>query len=179
VTDTSPTPSVVAQTIAAGGNPPFEQTFTHPVHGELTFRAATPTNRQVLAHRVALDTQLIELPDAASARVPTLLLAAGLAAMEMIDAATGEARMMMLPELVAQRTEEPTEHGTMVRKHFYDAAEDTEPDFVIEVWTAYSAWRLGILQEVDGVKGPSGETIGSDSSTESTSPTVSPSTTPA
>lgn len=178
MTDHVPPPtSQVAQTIARGGNPPWEQTFEHPRHGPLTFRGQLPTNGQTLAHRVALDARLAELPDVATARNPTLILAAGLAAMELVDGASGAARLLMLPEI--SRTEEETERGTIVRKVFYNADEDTDADFVVDVWMAYSAWRASLLEELDAVKGPSGEITGSGSSTSSTAPTVSPSTTPA
>lgn len=182
MTDTSPPtpapPSAAAKLIAQGGNPPWEQTFPHPRHGELTFRSQLPRAAAILRHQVAIDARLEAIGDLANARNSTIMLAGALAGLELIDSLTGEATMMVLPEV--SRKETPGENGGItVERTFYDAAEEPNPQFVIDVWMAYSAWRASILEELDAVKGPSGETDGSASSTPSTAPSVSPSTTPA
>lgn len=171
-----PATSTTAQVIARGGNPHWEQVFPHPQHGELTFKANLPRAGAVLGLHVALDMRLQELGDLSGARATTMILASALAGLELVDGITGEARMMMLPEV--SREEVQGENGALqVRRVFYDAEQEPNPQFVIDVWTAFSEWRASILGELDAVKGPSGETSGSGSSTSSTAPTASPSTT--
>lgn len=170
-------PSMAAQTIARGGNVPWEQTFPHPQHGELTFRATLPKTRQTLRHQLALDEQIAELGDPATAGRMSMILAAALAGMQLVDALTGEAILITLPK-IAEKREPNDAGGEKVTPIFYDAGEDLDANFPIDVWLAYSAWRKSVLEEVDAVKGFSGETSGGASDTPSIAPMVSPSTTP-
>jgi hypothetical protein len=171
-----------AQRIARGQEPaPFDRTFTHPVHGELRFRCSRlPKAAELLAHSIEMDNQLHELAPGADPRQATMILAAAIAGLKPRLGEPGRGVLMeQLPVIGESRREDPESGKTTIETHYYDAEAETDIAFLTEVWIAYSEWRMGILAEVDAVKGPSGETRGLDSSESSTAPTVSPSTIPA
>lgn len=169
-----------AQRIARGQEPaPFERTFTHPIHGELTFRTTRmPKAHQLLAHSVEIDNQLHRLQVGAEPRTATMILAAGIAGLKQLDPDVPSRGVLMehLPIIDERRTEDPETGGVTIERVYYDAEDEHDVGFLTEVWVAYSQWRNGILEGVDAVKGRSGETVGPDSSESSTAPTVSPST---
>lgn len=175
--------STDAEKIARGQEPaPFEATFTHPIHGELTFRCARmPRAPELLQHSVEIDNQLHRLGAGAQPRAATMILAAAIAGLKQVDgdAPSRGILMQQLPVIDEHRTEDPETGGVRIERIYYDAEDETDVGFLTEVWVGFSNWRTGILQEVDAVKGRSGETSGPDSSESSTAPTVSPSTTPA
>lgn len=169
-----------AARIARGGQPePWAATFTHPLHGELTFTATMPTVMALMAHSVAIDNLLAELAPTSEARMRTMVLAAALAGLAQTPQhGPGKSLMVELPCVGEDRVEEDSGHVTVERR-FYDAAAETSVDFLTEVWGSYAQWRAGILEELDAVKGSLGETSGHASDTPSVAPTGSPSTTPA
>lgn len=171
-------PSARAQRIARGlPVEPWEHTATHPVHGALTFRAQVPLATAIAEHYVAIDNRLGNLNG--TPRGGTMLLVAALAGMAPPDPvdAPGKGLLMDLPVIAEERTE--GEHSDTVVKVFYDPDLEVDVDFLTDVWLEFSQWRNGLLEEVDAVKGSSGETDGSGSSDESSVPSVSPGTTPA
>jgi hypothetical protein len=170
-----------AERIARGGQPaPWEQTFTHPRLGELTFRAEMPTVLQSAAHNVEMDNLLAKLTG--DARAGTMLLVAAIAGLKQDpDRGPGKSIMVGLPVVDEDRVEDEGSGQVTVTRLFFDAEAEQDSAFLIEVWTAFSMWRFGVLQEADAVKGSSGEPItsSSDSGTPSGAPIASPSTTPA
>jgi hypothetical protein len=162
-----PEPNI--KVVADGGNDEFDQTFSHPVHGELTFKAKLPTSVQLLAHRVAMDNYLAGLVGEPSRA--TFMLAASIAGLQTI---------MELPVVKEGREVLDEESGhEQVTKIRYDPAAEVDDNFPVMVWGAFSEWRVGFLDQLGDLKNSSGETRGLDSSESSTAPTGSPSTTPA
>lgn len=175
--------STDAQRIARGQEPrPFEKTIPHPVHGPLTFRSTRmPKAHELLQHSVEIDNQLHQLGAGVDPRAGTMILAAAIAGLKPADPDFPARGVLMeqLPVIDEQRTEDPDSGKVTVERFYYDAENEHDIGFLTEVWVAFSQWRSDVLEGVDAVKGPSGETDGRDSSESSTAPTVSPSTTPA
>jgi hypothetical protein len=173
-------PSAAARTIAAGGNPLFEQTFEHPVHGPLTFRGRLPLATDSLRHSVAIDNLLVELAPGADPSFQTKVVAGAIAGMTVPDnAPAGKALMLELPEVA--RDPDPEDEGR-VRVRYYDAATEASMEFLAEVWLAYSGWRAQMLSDetVEAVGESSGGPAMSSgaSSTPSAGATAPPSPTP-
>lgn len=168
------------QRVAHGANDVFEQSFTHPQHGELVFRCELPRAVQLLDHQIAMDNLLDEL--SGSPRVGTQILAAALAGLRPDpDDPSRSVFGVRLPVVREERSEESESGKVTVVRHFYDA--DTEPDtgWLVDVWTAISLWRNAWLTPaaVDALGEDSGETSGPASSGASDESSASPSTTPA
>lgn len=159
------------QRIASGG-PPADWTYTakHPVHGEVTFTAGLPTALTLSRHSIAMDNLLAELSPNAEPRAATMLLVAAIAGLQ---------TLVTLPVIDEARTQDPDDPARAVlRRVYYDPVAETNENFLVDVWLAFSSWRQAFVEQVDQLGNSYGETSGSDSSTESTSPTASPSTTP-
>lgn len=161
-------PSPDARKIARGGNPDWEETFSHPRHGELTFRAKLPQALALAQHSVVMDNLLADLEG--EPRAATMILVSALAGMT-------DGLLMTLPVVDERRVEDEERGSVKIERVFYDPQAEPDVGFLVDVWTAYSAWRRAKLGEVDAVKGSFGETGGSASSALSNEPTVSPSTT--
>lgn len=152
---TSPTPSPEARKIAHGGNPTWSYTAKHPAHGDLTFTAKLPLASQTLEHQLAVDERLASLSDPSLARTQTLILAAALAGMS-----DGPGQLIDLPETGRSERHDDESGRTLVDIRYYDPEAETDAAFLIYVWLEYSQWRgqRASAEEVDAVKGSSGET---------------------
>lgn len=169
-----------AEKVAQGRPDIWEETFTHPRHGELTFRAPSPKAADQLRHSVEMDNYLADLGPTAEPRGSTMLLAAAIAGLKQRDEGPpGQGVLVQLPVIGENRSEEQGSGKVTVERVYYDAEAEQDVSFLAMVWGGFSLWRQELLMEVDAVKGPSGETSGDDSNESSSGPTVSPSTIPA
>lgn len=172
-------PSEDARRIAQGGQPkPWTYTAEHKVHGSLTFTAQLPVARTLMQHSVLLDEQLAGL-DVGVARGGTLIFAAAIAGLTPIDAgAPGKGCLIDLP-IISEKVQEH-DGGAKIQRRYYQASEEIDTQFLIDVWLDFSNWRQALLGEVDAVKGSSGGQTepGSDSSELSSAPSGSLSTIP-
>ena len=172
--------STRAKHVAQGRPDVWEETFTHPKYGELTFRAPSPKAADQLRHSVEIDNYLADLGPTAEPRGATMVLAAAIAGLKQRDEGMpGQGVLVQLPVIDENRTEDPETGKVTVERIYYDAEDESDVSFLTNVWVAFSLWRQQLLEEVDAVKGRSGETSGDDSNGSSSVPTVSPSTTPA
>jgi hypothetical protein len=166
-----------ARTIAAGGNPKWEQSFTHAQHGEIVFKARLPLATDSLRHSIEMDNLLQELSGDPSWQ--TRVTAAAIAGMTVPDEnPAGKALMLELP--VVSREADPDDEGR-VTQHYYDASAEVDLSFLSDVWIAYSLWRSTQLSDdtVEQVgKSSGGPSISSDeSNTASAADTAPPSQT--
>lgn len=135
-----------ARVVATGGNPSWEGTYTHPVHGSLTFRGQLPRATKQLELSVAIDERLADL-DGAAARPTTLLLAAALAGLSV--------GMLELPVVSEKRVDDEEKGSVRIEQIRYDPEEDASIAFLADVWTDFTIWRNQVLQAVAEVKGSS------------------------
>src|SRR3954469_12450228 len=150
-----------AQRIARGQEPaPFDQTFPHPLYGDLRFRCTRmPKAPELLLHSVEMDNQLAELAPGAEPRMATYILAAAIAGLKQADPSVPSRGILMqeLPVIAEHRTESEHSGSGTIERVSYDAESEHDVAFLTEVWVAFSNWRTGVLEGVDAVKGPSGE----------------------
>jgi hypothetical protein len=157
--------------IAEGRQPrPWSETFTHPVHGPLTFRATLPKAMALAEQSVQMDNLLQNL--AGEARMNTLILC---------SAISGLKTLIELPVLREEREEDPDSGHIVVKQYRYDPENETDETFLANVWMAYSQWRASFMSigAERELKNSSGETDGDDSSESSSEASASPSTIPA
>ena len=156
--------------IARGGEAAWQQTFTHPKHGEITFVVPqTLRNRDWLRQANALDRIVRELggdPNDASAR--TTLFA---------NACAGISELMECP-VIDERRSEQDDGSERVEAIRYDPLEDEDMGFPMEVWGSFFAWRTELLGRVAELGKDSGETRSSVSGEQLLAVTGSPSTIP-
>lgn len=149
-----------AARVARGSQPaPFEHTASHPVHGDLTFRCERmPTVMQLADHAVAMDNLLADL--VGEARVTTMVTTAAIAGLAQLPDQPGRSVFMALPVVREDRVDDDTSGSVKIERVFYDVVDETDLTFLVDVWTAFSAWRSRLLspEGVDAVKGSSGET---------------------
>ena len=148
---------------------PWMYTAHHPIHGDLTFRAARlPVATEILAHRVRMDNLLAAL--SSEAREGTGTLAAAIA---------GVGTLVEAPVAGKTTKTDPLDPArTVIEIVYYDAASEVDEAFLTNMWMAFSAWRQSFVlqRSLDTLGESSGETAGSGSVTGSAEPTVSPST---
>lgn len=159
--------------VAAGRKPrPWRQAVSHPVHGELVFEMELPNALALSRHTIEMDNLLAGLYG--EPRGSTMML---------VSAIAGLKTLVKLP-VVAQHREEsedpddPRERVTEVR---YDPESETNEVWLVDVWSAASAWRAAFVQPgaLERLGKSSEATPGSASDTASDAPTASPSTIPA
>ena len=154
--------------IAEGRQPrQWTGTFTHPVHGELTFRASLPKALALARQSVEMDNLL--QPLVGEARMNTLILC---------SAISGLKTLIELPVLREERVEDEDTGHIVVKRVFYDPEEETDEKFLADVWMDYSMWRTSFMSigAERELKNSSGETDGDDSSESSSETSASPST---
>lgn len=134
------------RTIAAGGNPLWEHTVTHPTHGELTFRARLPLAKDSLRHSIAVDNELAGLAGEPSNQ--TMIIAGALAGMAQDPGKpAGKGLLIDLPA-VDETVEYDEDSGReSTRRVFYDAQSEPDPTFLGAVWLEFSAWRAKQLSD--------------------------------
>lgn len=150
----------------------FEREFDHPLYGKLAFTGSLPTEPQFTAQTVEMDNLLASLADGATPRVTTIAW---------VTAVAGVRTMLTLPMVDQEVIDDPESEGVekKVRTVYYEPGEDPFPNFVSEVWQAFSKWRDESLssENIEALKNTSGETPGSDSDASSSARGGSPSTT--
>lgn len=156
------------KTIAHGGQPVWEETFEHPDHGPLTFKAKLPTAIQLTHHSIGMDNLLGAL--FAEPSLQTQIMAAAI---------TGLKVLIERPVVDEKRSEDPDTGLTKIEKVFYDPDTELHESFLNDVWRSYAEWRQEFTnpKKVAALGNSSGETNGSDSNESSTATTDSPSTT--
>jgi hypothetical protein len=160
------------QQIAAGDAVTWQETFRHPVHGDLTARITNmPTNREWLRHANRQDHLIREFGgDPNEIGGSTATLAAALAGFSTI----------FEPIVVGEEREEDPESGhERIVKTFYDPLDDEDMSIALGVWLSFWGWRQELLMRVDDLGKSSGETTGSESDASSPAGTASPSMIPA
>jgi hypothetical protein len=157
--------------IAEGRQPkPWVYTATHPVYGELTFRAELPRVRQLTEHSKERDNLLAGLDTEPG--MNTLILCSAIAALK---------TLIQVPVIREERVEDEDDPAHVkITKVYYDAEAEYSEAFLADVWIAYANWRASFLepQATDALGESSGETGGDDSSEPSNGISDSPSTTP-
>lgn len=167
-------PTDPLQTIAEGGDPCWEQTYDHPVHGELVFRTSRmPKNEDWLVHAARVDEMLASRgldPDAVGQRTATYAAA-------MVGIGTIIEPPILETKIVAVEGEAGHQKEQVIR---YDPLED-DSNVPVRAWMDFNRWRQEIMaRAAEGELGnSSGETPGSASGDSSPEPTASPSTIPA
>lgn len=168
------------KTIAAGGNPVWEQTYKHPVHGDLTFRGALPTADKLTEQSIMADYLADQAAERLSAATGTSISVENLSGDSalLVAAIAGVATLLELPVLREDRIEDPDrpEHVRIDRVR-YNPREEQFEAFLVRVWVDYATWRVGMIERVDELGKSSGVTTGQDSNGESSEPTESPITT--
>lgn len=155
--------------IAHGGDASWEGTFSHPEHGELTFRVPrTLTNSDWIRHTNAID-RIVRShggdPNDASAR--TTLFA---------SACAGILELMERPVILEREIEDPeNQDHVKIERVRYDPLLDENMNFPVQVWDAYFTWRNRLHERIGELGKDSGETHGSGSGEPSPAATGSPS----
>lgn len=158
------------KTIAHGGQPVWEETFEHPEHGPLTFKAKLPTAIQLTRHSIEMDNLLAALYGEPSFQTQI-----------MVAAIAGLKTLIERPVVAEKRFEDDDTGMTKIEKLYYDPDSEVHEAFLGDVWRSYAEWRADFTnpKKVKSLGNSSGETSGSGSSESSTATTDSPSTTPA
>lgn len=181
---TSPTDLAATDTdlrrIARGQQPePFEKTFDHRLHGELTFRVpALPRATALAAHSIEMDNLLAEM--AAEPSPQTRMLVAAIAGLKAAPGVQGVSVLgVELPVIGQTETEVEDRGSTRVERVFYDAEAEVDEGFLVDVWLEVSMWRRAFFTQeaVERLGESAGETSGGASSEPSSEPSDSPSTT--
>lgn len=148
-----------AQQIKDGAVQPWEETFTHPVHGDLTFKGPLPDTAAMTRQAMARDELMADMDLGATPRGYTLLL---------VNAQAGILTLLDRPEVDRKQIEE--DDMTRVETVLYDPRADVIETFPVLVWETFSNWRAAFLtpDTVGAVKNSSGGTT-SDGSSESSS----------
>lgn len=122
--------------LARGGNPVWQRTYTHPKHGELTFKGDLPSAREITLHSVRMDNLLAEL--GGPGRGQTMVMAAALAGMT-------DGLLLDMPEV--DRTEVPDDERGSVRVEIvrYDPEAELNVNWLMDVWLEFSEWRGQLL----------------------------------
>lgn len=160
------------QRIASGDAVPWQETLTHPVHGEMVARISDmPKNSDWLRHANRQDQLIREFggdPDAISNRTATLA------------AAIAGFQVLFDPIVIDERTVEDRESGhERTERVFYDPLKDEEMTIAMTPWIMFMAWRNQLLERTSELGKSSGETAGSESDGSSLAGTDSPSMIPA
>lgn len=148
--------------IAAGGEPAWRQTFTHPEHGELEFVVREmPKTRDWLAHAVAQEALGPGLGGSVNAA-----LAAAVAGMQ---------TFVEVPVLSEEREEDPDNPDHIrIRQVRYDPLDDENFDFPILVWATFMNWRGDLFSRREDLKNSSGVTSTASADDSSPASTESP-----
>lgn len=160
------------QRIAGGDAVPWEETFTHPEHGEMLARISDmPKNSDWLRHANRQD-QLIRRfgGDPNETGSGTATFAAALAGFQVI----------FDPIVLSETSRQDPESGReQIERVFYDPLEDEDMTVALGPWLHFMAWRNELLGKAADLGKSSGETDGSESGGSSLAATGSPSMTPA
>lgn len=125
--------------LARGGNPEWVYAAEHPRHGQLVFRARLPRAKTMAANYVAVENLLGDLtaPGGADARIFAMAMAA---------LGDGPGRLIDRPAVDRREVDDEDRGSTRIEVVYYDPDEELLPNFVLQVFLSFHAWRTQLLE---------------------------------